>query len=439
MKKVILFLVLIAIPLVILARPERMEGSMRARQMMSLNNRAYRLTALTSYYYYDDTWNMSGVYEYFYNPYHPARIDSTRYRWWDDWNQTWVVEGTERFEYNAVGKLISAKFYYFDGEGFILEWIAEFVYDDQNRLIHEYDKGFDDYGTLMDEYRNHYFWGPVSCTAYGYYYSSWDREMGYNKMTSSFDNQGRIEEAIYSESPDSLSWVPMEKTAWSYHPHDTSNFTTFVNWVSEAYLNWLGLGDYLGFGNGDMMVTQEVSYEWLGRDWDMYWREAYTWDEATDQLVETSSEEYWDGVWHPSSKYEYTYDANQNPVEVLYLYWEDQMQQYVISGKNVATWEYATAVDDPTAPPAQTINLKVWPQPFATDLCILPESQKGGQINIGIYNLKGQLIATMQTSSGNSVHWDGKDNSGATCGSGVYFIRASQDGGYKTVRAIRIR
>lgn len=61
MKKMILFLVLIAIPLVILARPERMEGSMRARQMMSLNNRAYRLTALTSYYYYDDTWNMSGA------------------------------------------------------------------------------------------------------------------------------------------------------------------------------------------------------------------------------------------------------------------------------------------------------------------------------------------------------------------------------------------
>jgi flagellar hook assembly protein FlgD len=48
------------------------------------------------------------------------------------------------------------------------------------------------------------------------------------------------------------------------------------------------------------------------------------------------------------------------------------------------------------------------------------------EVTVAIYNIKGQMVQKMQTSTTSglgSVHWDGDDATGKPVASGVYFCR----------------
>lgn len=437
MKKTMLLVFIVLLPLLLLARPERVLREHNVARMMQSDCRAYRMTQLADYYYYDTTWNPGGVYEYFYNPQYPARVDSTRYKWWDSMEQQWIVEGTEKFYYNDSGQLLTAEYYYYNGYSFDLEWEAHFVYDAQHRLIHEYDTGYDSEGTIMEVYRTHVFWGPQSCTIYSYQYEEWDRNTYYYWGTCDFDAQGRLVMATNSTSPDSVNWVPEYRTGYGYHPLDDSDFTDFTIWVSNNYFAWMGFGEIQGFGHGMMMVAEENEYTWSGREWILYYKTTHTYDDVYHRLVQTLSEEDMGGGWSPSGKHDFTYDANGNPVEVMNYWWEES--SWYMSSKYVATWEYAVETDDPATPQPQSISLKLWPLPFQDGINILPLSDKAGPVDVEIYNVKGQMINKYQATNGTPVYWDGSDGSGRNCSNGVYLIRAHKDGVSTVSRAVKIK
>ena len=437
MKKTMLLVFIVLLPLLLLARPERVLREHNVARMMQSDCRAYRMTQLADYYYYDTTWNPGGVYEYFYNPQHPARVDSTRYKWWDSYEEEWVWEGTEAFQYDDNGNLVHAMYYYSDGYTTELEWEATFVYDAQQRLIHEYDTGYDGDGSITEIYRTHVIWGPQSCTTYGYEYSSWDRETSYSWGICEFDAQGRCVVATNHTSPDSVNWTPDYRGTYSYQPYDISDFTDFTIWVSHNYLAWLGLGELQGFGYGAMMLAQTTESMWNGREWEAYWREHYTRDEVNHMLIQTLSEDYYNDVWSPSGRHDFTYDANGNPVEVMNYWWEES--SWYMSSKYVATWEYAVETDDPATPQPQSISLKLWPLPFQYGINILPLSDKAGPVDVEIYNVKGQMINKYQATNGTPVYWDGSDGSGRNCSNGVYLIRAHKDGVSTVSRAVKIK
>ncbi|HCM16175.1 MAG TPA: hypothetical protein DHW79_09595, partial [Candidatus Cloacimonas sp.] len=68
-----------------------------------------------------------------------------------------------------------------------------------------------------------------------------------------------------------------------------------------------------------------------------------------------------------------------------------------------------------------------YPNPFNPHTIIAFDLGKAQNISLDIYNTKGQLVrnlATGQMGEGNHrVTWNGKDNTGRSLASGIYFYR----------------
>ncbi|HNX38862.1 MAG TPA: FlgD immunoglobulin-like domain containing protein, partial [Candidatus Cloacimonadota bacterium] len=90
-----------------------------------------------------------------------------------------------------------------------------------------------------------------------------------------------------------------------------------------------------------------------------------------------------------------------------------------------------SATEDPVlTPPASLISsLSCYPNPFRGSLSIALDLREGAFSSVEVYNMRGQLIRTIASrafSKGkNTMQWDGRDNSGASCSTGIYLIKAS--------------
>ena len=81
-------------------------------------------------------------------------------------------------------------------------------------------------------------------------------------------------------------------------------------------------------------------------------------------------------------------------------------------------------------------NIDIFPNPFITTTTISFHAHQGEVKNVGVYNLKGQLLRTLGFSDsdlGFSAEWDGKDESGHDMSNGIYLIRIES----KDVNVIR--
>ena len=92
----------------------------------------------------------------------------------------------------------------------------------------------------------------------------------------------------------------------------------------------------------------------------------------------------------------------------------------------IVTYNKDVSIDDPATPAPIALSIKTYPQPFLEDITILPSSKNTGDIELGIYNLKGQLVQSQSLRPDQAMVWDGKDANGRACSPGVYFVKASQ-------------
>ncbi|MDZ4121937.1 MAG: FlgD immunoglobulin-like domain containing protein, partial [Candidatus Cloacimonadaceae bacterium] len=87
--------------------------------------------------------------------------------------------------------------------------------------------------------------------------------------------------------------------------------------------------------------------------------------------------------------------------------------------------------------PLRTELLNAYPNPFNPITNIAYTLNEAGRVQIGIYNLKGQLIRSFDRLHSQpgyySLVWDGKDDSGMVAASGVYFYRMYM-GNYRATR-----
>jgi Secretion system C-terminal sorting domain len=88
-----------------------------------------------------------------------------------------------------------------------------------------------------------------------------------------------------------------------------------------------------------------------------------------------------------------------------------------------------TAASEDEIQPA--INLQLSPNPFNPDLKISWDTvnMKEDKVEIAVYNVKGQQITNWLTESARgNVTWDGKNNQGLSCSTGIYFVRILSGG-----------
>jgi hypothetical protein len=85
------------------------------------------------------------------------------------------------------------------------------------------------------------------------------------------------------------------------------------------------------------------------------------------------------------------------------------------------------STDDPMPPPGKPAITYISPNPFARQTVISYRSISSDQLTLQIHNLKGQLVKTYSLISDNggkqAIIWDGTDDKGLECSSGIYFIR----------------
>lgn len=93
-----------------------------------------------------------------------------------------------------------------------------------------------------------------------------------------------------------------------------------------------------------------------------------------------------------------------------------------------------TESEDDFLPVIQSVSMSNYPNPFHNSTTIRFDLPKSGNINLSIYNVKGQLIKTLdndfRSKGEHSLVWDGKSDNGTAVSSGIYVYKL-QGQGYK--------
>ncbi len=94
-------------------------------------------------------------------------------------------------------------------------------------------------------------------------------------------------------------------------------------------------------------------------------------------------------------------------------------------------------------PPALNLAVSNYPNPFNPTTTIRYTVPKDGNVNICIYNTKGQFVTTLvnerQDFGIHSVVWNGNDNNGNKVSSGIYFTRIIADGKTLTSKMLMLK
>jgi len=97
-----------------------------------------------------------------------------------------------------------------------------------------------------------------------------------------------------------------------------------------------------------------------------------------------------------------------------------------------------TAVDDNTVLPENVSLSQNYPNPFNGQTSIAFAIAYTGDVELAIFNVAGQKIATLVQGEHNagsySVIWNGKDSYGKAVSSGVYYYRLKADGRVETMK-----
>jgi len=100
------------------------------------------------------------------------------------------------------------------------------------------------------------------------------------------------------------------------------------------------------------------------------------------------------------------------------------------------------ANEDDTAP-ALVSKLSNYPNPFNPNTTIAFTLAKAGKVNLYIYNMKGQLVKTLQQgnleSGDHRLNWNGVDDNGMAVSSGLYLYRLETDGYSQTNKMLLMK
>ena len=112
-------------------------------------------------------------------------------------------------------------------------------------------------------------------------------------------------------------------------------------------------------------------------------------------------------------------------------------------GLNILDLSQIVSIDEYLQVPAATFNMRNYPNSFNPKTTISFEIVKSGDVLVNIYNIKGQLVKSLINSSmcagKHNVIWDGKDNNGVNCSSGVYYYRIESNGIIETRKMILMK
>jgi len=375
---------------------------------------------------------------YYYSAYNPDRNDSTVVSLYAG-SDIWIRTDRLMFDYYAVDENLSdASDYYvpeniirskvegiYNEAGNLTDMIKYSYYDD--RVLHPVTH------TIVNYYVNHIS-SYVTHYESGYYPASF--RIRKNLIT---DGAGRVISEEEKETEDLVTWYDSNRIFYSYHEDDTSNGLDYTNFIKHNYVRKTFdniMGEYVVMQTGMLSSVQKQYVEegaWVDEARFLY--DYDNQDRVVTITVQTAPglNTYWFNLYRQN----YHYDVNGNLSEMKLQSWSDTngwgAERYGV----IYEWEqFVSAVDNVVNP--VSANLSVYPNPFKTEINISLQTKSKAPVNINIYNLKGQLVTSIESFKSTTINWDGKDKEGRAVCSGIYFVKASLEGKTVTRKVIRV-
>jgi len=161
---------------------------------------------------------------------------------------------------------------------------------------------------------------------------------------------------------------------------------------------------------------------------------------ATDKFVVSSSADSIfytsDGVRGLRAEDNYKLAFISFPFELVKTSTADPDNQKTLLSRLIS-WFQMTGIDD-VVPGTQKLSLgQNYPNPFNPVTTIRFQVPAGAErVELGVYNVGGRLVRTLVDGElppgPHSVVWDGTDQSGRSCSSGIYFMRLTDGSAMKT-------
>ncbi len=99
--------------------------------------------------------------------------------------------------------------------------------------------------------------------------------------------------------------------------------------------------------------------------------------------------------------------------------------------------------DDPHHNPELLSIAQNHPNPFREYTALSLKMPDEAQLKLRVYNIRGQCVKTIHNQAlakgDHLLKWDGKDEAGNSCASGVYIFRAETPFGSKTIKALKLK
>lgn len=241
--------------------------------------------------------------------------------------------------------------------------------------------------------------------------------------------------AVYERSAG--TWVKLSETITGSNVGAAFTDVTFsgVNFVNAKGPHPIILADKndgtlpveLSYFNGVALQNGHVGLQWVSQT-ETGMLGYYVWRSDDDYLASAQVISPLVEATNSSSQTMYSFTDSEVLGSGTYSYW---LQSVDIDGSEHFFGSVMITISDPTPPippiPLETKLNKLYPNPFNPDLHIAYSLKDASTVNFNVYNSRGQVIRSMAQGNkqpGNyTLYWDGRDDSGGNCSSGVYYIR----------------
>ena len=338
---------------------------------------------------------------------------------WQDWRDGPDLLNSWRhlYTYDLNGNQTEELRQGWDGADWVINGRYLYTYDLNGNLTEELGQGWDGADWVING--RYLYTYDLNGNLTEYLWQAWDGTNWWNGNRSlyTYDSNGNRTEYI-EHYWDGTDLVYEHRELYTYDLNGNLTEELRQGWVD---IDWVNSSRHLYTYDLNGNLTEELGQGWDGADWVINGRYLYTYDlngNQTEELYQNWDVNDWVNDW----RYLYTYDLNGNQTEDLWQVWD--VNDWVNSGIVYVDYtNIAISVESEiTGLPTEFALSQNYPNPFNPETMIEYTLPFQSEVNLIIYNLRGEEVAHLindnMLAGNHQVTWNASNFA-----SGIYFYR----------------